>query len=252
MEKNIARIVPIEEIEKSINISENFKKCFSTADGVILKEVNIIGKVIGYTKNKKEYMRIKDETGECNVKIIQHSQSKNIDEEEVLLIIGFLDFDSQQKYIDPYIIKKIEENTDKRQELRRLEIIDFCNYIYKNSSLFSENKKKYEIALEKKHENKDIENKKSSDIMTKENNFDVNKAEEDKEKKKNMNDNEEITKENIIEIIKQLDVDDKGVSYVDILDKINKEQQETAETIIDSLLDEGLCYEPLAGKIKVL
>ncbi|RLG14078.1 MAG: hypothetical protein DRN66_02920 [Candidatus Nanohalarchaeota archaeon] len=237
MEKNTARIVSIEDIEKSINISEDFKKCFVTPNGVMLEEVNIIGKAAGYIDNRKDYLRIKDETGECCVKMIWQNQTKNIDEETMLLVIGFLNFDGQRKYINPYIVKKIEENATQRCALRRLEIIEFCNYIHKNSGFFSENMKKYKKAHEKMLEKKQVDKKEPE--------------KEDIEKSKGEKNNE-VTKDRMIEIIKQLDAEDKGVSYVDILDKFSEEQREMAETVIDSLLDEGLCYEPLAGKIKVL
>ena len=233
MDKNAAHVVSLEDIEKSVNISDNFKKCFVTPTGVELEEVNVIGVVADSPSNEKEYLLVKDKTGECYIKMIWQNQTKEIKEGTILHVIGFLNFNGQKKYINPYIVKKIEENPEERQKLRELEIIEFCNYIDKNKEKFSSNTEKYKYVLEKIMKGKKDE--KAETIEHKEN-----------------GDEKEITEINIIDIIKQLDKEDKGVSYVDVLDKFSDEQREAVETVIYSLLDEGLCYEPIAGKIKVL
>ncbi|OYT33894.1 MAG: hypothetical protein B6U87_02865 [Candidatus Aenigmarchaeota archaeon ex4484_52] len=238
MEKTCARIVCIEDIENSRNISKNFSKQFCSPKGVILEEVNIIARVNGFSEeNNKYYVILKDETGEVPVRLSEQNQTFGIENNDLLLIIGFLNIDKQKKYINPYLIKKIQENEEKTEKLRKLQIINFYNYIDKNSDIYKTNKEIYDKYENIKDETNKLEEKqdepmqKSSSVLNPD----------------NLN-----LKENLIHIIKKIDVNNNGVSYVDILDKFEKEQKEEAETIIDSLLDEGICYEPIAGRIKIL
>ena len=78
MDKNAAHVVSLEDIEKSVNISDNFKKCFVTPTGVELEEVNVIGVVADSPSNEKEYLLVKDKTGECDIKMISQNQTKEI------------------------------------------------------------------------------------------------------------------------------------------------------------------------------
>ena len=241
MEKSVARIVSLGDIEQSINISDGIKNTFVMENGVELIEVNVIGTIASYLEfEKKDYLCMKDECGEAYVKIIHSNQTIGTEEGDLIHVMGFLNFDGKRKYINPYIVKKIDENVKEREELRKLEIIKFNKYIDKNKEAFSSNKEKYKELHEKL-----IKEKEKPKTKTEE------KTQTDDSKKEN-SPVSQITKNKIIEIIKEKDEEDKGVPYVDILDKFSDDERENVETIIDSLLDEGLCYEPIAGKIKVL
>ncbi|MCK5176671.1 MAG: hypothetical protein KAQ92_03025 [Candidatus Aenigmarchaeota archaeon] len=242
MEKNVACIISLGDVERSINVSDGMKNLIIMENGVELCEVNVIGTIGSYLEfEKKEYICLKDESGETYVKIIHSNQTIGMEEGDLIHVMGFLNFDGKRKYVNPYIIKKIDENIKERGELRKLEIIKFHKYIDKNKEAFSLNKKKYKELYEKLMKKKEEESKTKTEEKT--------QADDSKDKDSPV---AQITKDNIIEIIKEKDKEDKGVPYVDILDKFRDEQRENVETIIDSLLDEGLCYEPIAGKIKVL
>ncbi|MCK4550871.1 MAG: hypothetical protein KAT91_02870, partial [Candidatus Aenigmarchaeota archaeon] len=144
-------------------------------------------------------------------------------------------------YIVPEVVRVVDDYN--MITLRKLEIKVFKNNFLKKEGATTKQKEDGEKERGVPEKKKEVKN-----TPKKQEHKPEKKKDAAKETKKPLDDKE--IRERVVKTIEVLD-DGEGVDYTDILKNVDLEDN-LIEKAIDELLSEGSCYEPRAGKIKVL
>ena len=222
-----------------------------TAWGLSVFKVNLIATIIdNYVSDDEKYASITldDGTSVIRSKAFQNTRViADIKAGTIIQFIGWVRNYNDELYLVPEIVKpvtnydklslmKIEAHTFKKKYLNKK---DETTTIKTDIKETKEQTKEETIKTEKPTEPTTI---KSTEPKT--NNENTNAEDTKKEP------TEKEIREKVVNTIESLDKGD-GVDYADILKNVNLELQ-LVEKAIDELLSEGSCYEPRAGKLKVL
>jgi RPA family protein len=196
-----------------------------TLDGKKFSRVNILGTVASELIEQGGNSFVLDD-GTDNITIRSFDKIKQeIKLGDLLMIIGRPREFSNEAYVMPEIIKKIEKDKEKWVKLRKLELKE--NIVIKEKTKEVIEKEKI---VEKKEKIIDEELKKEETIKEepKINSFDV-----------------------VLKIIKELDINDDGAEIEEIISK-SKMDREIIENIINNLLMDGEAFEIKPGRLKLL
>ncbi len=224
--------------------------------GEKISRVEVAGTVVDTFTSENENFRtitVDDSTETIRVKGFKPLETKSTDESEanriekammsfdilnkikageIVDVIGRVREYNDEMYIMPEFIKKINPH---EEMLIRLQITEKIAGVKKTGEIVSKLKEKY------RDENNLIEyvKKNYSDIKEYWLKLSLNKSEEP------VDDRLELRKQ----IMKIIEVSSDGIKYKELLGKI-KGQDTDIEAVINDLLNEGICYEPMPGIIK--
>lgn len=222
---------------------EGFKSNYLiTQKGEEVSRVKVVGSVMTKFVNDDEsyaFVVIDDGTETIRAKFFQDLfMFKKLDEGDLVSVIGKLREYDEELYINPEIVKKVED-----PNLLTLHLAEVGEELKK----LLEDKKRLE---EIKEENPDSYKEKLREEFGKErtrsllNAVGSTKEEEEKEEDKGK------LKEEILDLIDDLD-EGEGASYQDIIEEMDMEENKI-DGVINDLLTEGTCFEPRPGRIKKL
>ena len=210
--------------------------------------VRILAKVaFKYLSDDGNYGSITLDDGRCSVRVKAWQDVKCLKEtekEDLIDIIAKVREWNGEVYLIPEVMRKVDE--PELEELRRLEILKFKKDIGLPEKEGIE--KEIDTSIGKKTE---IQEKKVEATVKpqKEAAADTPKekppAKDEKPKKE-----EKSLRVLVLEAIDKLDEGD-GADFEDVIGSVKAPEKEI-EAIINEFLSEGTCYEPRAGKIKVL
>lgn len=229
---------------------EGFKPNYIlTTYGQKVSRVRIMATVINKfvsNDNKYAFIVLEDGTESIRVKSFQDiNLLENVKMGQIIDFIGKVREYDNEIYLIPEIVRIVEDPNietlrkleimkgKKERENKRKIIIDNKNKFGSLDELKEELSKKYGIIEE------DVDGALESEGLKEE------KTEEDKKEI-----DVDTARKMVLKVIEELDKGE-GVDYQMILEKSGLPQQVT-ETAINELLSEGSCYEPRAGKVKVL
>ena len=224
--------------------------------GLNVLKVNLIATVIdNYVSDDEKFASITldDGTGVIRSKAFQNTRViADIKAGTIILFIGWIRNYNDELYLVPEIVKPVT-NYDK------LSLIKIEAHIFKKKFLNKKDEKnttqktdiketneqpKEQIIKETIKTSKSTESINLESTESKTSNENTNTEEPKKEP------TEKEIREKVVTAIESLDKGE-GVDYADILKNVNLELH-LVEKAIDELLSEGSCYEPRAGKLKVL
>lgn len=183
---------------------------------------------------------------------------------DIIKIIGRPRSFNSDIYLAAEIIKKIDDV--KWLKVRELELIHSNNQYNNNLDISADDINNNDTSIKENTNQEDsidsdindsestsftqnIDNKQSNDIeasQTTESNFDENISNEDVEKEE-INDSYEI----VYNMIKEKD-NGSGVDIEEIVSELSKKNFDSAESLIQKLLEHGEIFEIMPGKIKLL
>ncbi|MCK5473850.1 MAG: hypothetical protein KAI53_00450 [Candidatus Aenigmarchaeota archaeon] len=215
--------------------------------GLSVSRVHIIATVVNHYKSedsKYAFITLDDGTGVIRSKAFQQDTKflEKIKKGDIVDVIGRIREYNDERYIVPEVVRVVDDYN--MITLRKLETTVFKNKFLKKEGMATKQKedgKKERVEPEKKK--KTVKNTPQKQEPKPE-----KKKDAAKETKKPLDDKE--IRERVVKTIEVLD-DGEGVDYTDILKNVDLEDN-LIEKAIDELLSEGSCYEPRAGKIKVL
>ncbi len=216
-----------------------------TSWGLSVSRVHIIATVVNHYKSedsKYAFITLDDGTGVVRSKAFQQDTKflEKIKKGDIVDVIGRIREYNDERYIVPEVVRVVDDYN--MITLRKLEVKVFKNKFLKENPATTKQKedsKKNEPEKKKKDVKKAPEKQETKPEK---------KKDPVKETKKPLDDKE--IRERVVKTIEVLD-DGEGVDYTDILKNVDLEDN-LIEKAIDELLSEGSCYEPRAGKIKVL
>ncbi|NOR84727.1 hypothetical protein GQ473_01275 [archaeon] len=223
-----------------------------TAWGLSVFKCNLIATVIdNYVSDDEKYASITldDGTGVIRSKAFQNTRViADIKAGTIIQFIGWIRNYNDELYLVPEIVKPVT-NYDK------LSLMKIEAYTFKKKFLKEKIDEKTDHKEINEQPNEQIiketittpkptepTNTKSADSKPA---YENTNAEEPKKEP-----TEKEIRQKVVTAIESLDKGE-GVDYADILKNVNLELQ-LVEKAIDELLSEGSCYEPRAGKLKVL
>lgn len=229
---------------------EGFKPNYIlTTYGQKVSRVRVMAIVINkFVSNDSKYAFIvlEDGTESIRVKSFQDiNLFENVKMGQIIDFIGKVREYDNEIYLIPEVIRIVEDPNI--ETLRKLEIMKVRKEVDKKRDIVIDNKNKFGSLNELKEElskkygidEGDVENLLESEGLKEE------KTEEDKKEI-----DVDTARKIVLKVIEELDKGE-GVDYQMILEKSGLPQQVT-ENGINELLSEGSCYEPRAGKVKVL
>ncbi|NOQ37421.1 hypothetical protein GQ472_00905 [archaeon] len=173
---------------------------------------------------------------------------KETEKENLIDIIANVREWNGEVYLVPEVLRKIDDPN--LETLRRLEIQKFrkdMGFPEKEDiekEIGSENKTVPDVPAIVDTDTKDIDDKEKEDKA------ETLKEEAPAKEEKKPEKEEKSLRVLVLEIIDKLDEGD-GADFEDVLGSVKGPEKEV-EAIINDFLSEGTCYEPRAGKIKVL
>ncbi|MFP4403386.1 MAG: hypothetical protein ACOC3X_01115 [Nanoarchaeota archaeon] len=216
IKRETAKKVKIKEIKegKYIKIDEEWEPNYvETVSGKKVSRINVLGSVVSEVTTEGGNSFLFDD-GSDNITIRSFEEFKtDIKLGDILLIIGRPREFSNEFYILPEIIKKIEKDKEKWIELRKIELNSY------------DDEKKVET-IKKEEEEKSINQEEKDDVKL--NSFDL-----------------------VLNVIKELDKDDDGAEIEAIIEKVGLDR-ETTENVINNLLMDGEAFEIKPGRLKLL
>lgn len=241
IQRSVARRVEISDLINGRYFKEqNFEPNYVlTNSGLRVARALIVGTVTDiYQAEDYGNFTVDDGTASIRIKFFQDlGGMSNIEKGDLVEVIGKPKQYDNEIYIVPESISKVKIE---RELLRKIELRNF-----------RENWKKISgMAIQRLKSGEGIENLKDLDIderdlVALENFINLNNAEfstEEKTKQENVR--------KVIEAIKKLDKED-GADYSEISREIGITEEEL-DRIITELLEDGTCFEPRPGKIKVV
>jgi len=160
---------------------------------------------------------------------------------EIVEVVGKIREYNDERFIVPEIVRVVEDPNC--LTLRKLECHKFKKEFMAKNNIFQKSTET-EVRKKELREEKPAAKEKPKDMKKEE-----EKPAKEKSKESKAPDEKEI-REIVVKAIESLDKGE-GVDYADILKNVKLEEN-LVEKAIDELLSEGSCYEPRAGKIKVL
>ena len=205
-----------------------------TPYGLRLSRVRVMATVVSqYISDDRRYafMVLDDGTATIRSKAFQDIKLiEKVKTGDVVDFIGRVREYNDERYLIPEIIIKI---TDPNMEtLRMLEVAKFLKEKKEKAGMAVRAGANMESAAEQE-EAKSEEQKKEAAGEKEEAKADIGAA-----------------KEEVLKAVKELD-SGKGADYASIIEKV-KLPSDLVESAINELLEEGSCYEPRAGRIKIL
>ncbi|MBN2101693.1 MAG: hypothetical protein JW716_02370 [Candidatus Aenigmarchaeota archaeon] len=221
-----------------------------------VSRVELVGTVVASFTSENENFRtitIDDSTETVRIKAFKPLESNSKDQSEanriekamksfdilnkvktgdLISIVGRLKEYNEEIYVMPELIRKI---THKEELVHRLETAEKIAGVKKTGEIISKLREKYQ------DENNIVEYIKRTypDIKDYWISLSLNKSEEPGD------DRLELRKQ----IMKIIEVSQDGIKYTELLSKI-KGHDTDIEAVINDLLNEGVCYEPMPGIIK--
>lgn len=219
-----------------------------TADGRKLFRVHVLATAINtYVSDDEKYafVVLDDATAMIRVKIFQDTKPvQKIKKGDLVDIIGRIRQYNSEIHISPEIVKILSDPNS--ETLRKIEIVQILmKQRSKNELVLAEAKKHKDIEdLKKDFQNQDI---KAEDVETV---LNAESIKEEKNEKESVETDMRVVKSLVIKSTEELDTGD-GAEYTKIIEKVGLPES-VCESAITELLSEGSCYEPRAGRIKVL
>lgn len=214
-----------------------------TSWGLGISRVHILATVVNHYKSedsKYAFITLDDGTGIVRSKAFQQDTKflEKIKKGDIVDVIGRIREYNDERYIVPEVVRVVDDYN--MITLRKLETTVFKNKFLKKEGAPTKQKEEKSEPEKKKKDVKKAPEKQETKLEK--------KKDPAKETKKPLDDKE--IRERVVKTIEVLD-DGEGVDYTDILKNVDLEDN-LIEKAIDELLSEGSCYEPRAGKIKVL
>lgn len=210
-----------------------------TPMGRKVSRASILGTVMNKFINDDEdygFVVIDDESETIRAKVFQStSVLDDVEEGQLVKVIGKAREYNDELYLNLEHIKELDDPN--WLTLRLLEI-------YKDEQ---ELKEKVDEIKEKDISQEEMFNLAEQEAINKEL---LTESEESEEEEEEREENEKEAKDNILDLIEEMD-EGKGTDYSKIIEESDLEENRV-EDIINDLLSEGTCYEPRPGKIKKL
>lgn len=232
----------IDEIARGKYVSgtEKFDPNFIETDGLKISRANIIATVTAtyFSEDKKyAFIVLDDSTGVIRSKAFQDTKPfANIKKGDIVCFIGKVREYNDERYLIPEIVKKLDDPNF--ETLRKLELLKRMGMkIQSTVNGFSNDTNKTGSAQ--------VNN--VSSTLTENTKTPISPSTNEKTEKKI---DRIAIRETALKAIAEFDEGD-GVPYDKIL-ALFKDSSQEAESVINELLEEGSCYEPRPGKIKLL
>ena len=242
IKRNVARKITIKDIiSGTYQTPAKTSPFLETLWGLKVLKVNIIATIIdNYVSDDEKYATITldDGTGVIRSKAFQNTRLiADIKAGEIIQFIGWIRNYNDELYLVPEIIQIIEDYN--KIALMKLEANTFKTNFLKETKSEKTDEPKETQSTPNITENSQTKTEKPKQ---------TDQINNSAEPKKELDENE--IRQLVIDSIEKLD-DGEGVDYTDILKNVKLELH-LVEKAIDELLSEGSCYEPRAGKLKVL
>ena len=228
---------------KYVSGTEKFDPNFVEINGIKLSRINVIATVTAtYISEDKKYafVVLDDSTGVIRSKAFQDTKPfVNLKKGDMVCFIGKVREYNDERYLIPEIVKKLEDPNF--ETLRKLELLKRMGMKIQNAL------NGHNIPEPKAMENKKADTSTPASLATN------TKGSTEPTQSTAQKVDRAAIREKILKLIAETD-DGEGVPYDKILGTFKNEIQESseAESVINELLEEGSCYEPRPGKIKLL
>ncbi|MEA2003426.1 MAG: hypothetical protein U9O53_00510 [archaeon] len=205
-----------------------------------------------YLSDDGNYGSITLDDGRCSVRVKAWQDIKCLKEtekEDLIDIIAKVREWNGEVYLIPEVMRKVDEQG--LEELRRLEILKFKKSIGLPEKEGIEKEIDASTGEKTETQEKKGEKKEEKTVKPQEEKADVNTPKENPPAKDETQKKEEKSlRVLVLEAIDKFDEGD-GADFDDVIESVKGTEKEI-EAIINEFLSEGTCYEPRAGKIKVL
>jgi RPA family protein len=205
-----------------------------TRSGEIVSRVNLVATIVNkFVSEDKKFasLTLDDGTETIRIKFFKETgQAENDKEGQLVNVIGRLKEYEGEVYVMSEVIKEVKDPNF--ELLRKLEIMYKMKGLKKTKDLIDKHKPEFKTDAELKKFLVDEHKLEPHWVDT----FLSGKAEDKSEKTR-------------LEILKLLDKSKDGLTYEDIITQLKISEAE-AEPVINEMLSEGICYEPIPGKIK--
>lgn len=216
--------------------------------GLRLSRVHLLATVVNTfisTDNKYAFIVVDDGSGIIRAKAFQDTKIiSDIKRGDVVDFVGKVREYNQERYLIPELVKKVSDQNI--ETLRKLEILKFLkDWKQKRTLVFSGRRECSSLEeLRMKLAEKGISADEVESIL------ETEQLEEESGEQKAESVDNASARDVVLKIVAELDKGD-GVDYQAIIQAVGLPES-VAENAINELLSEGSCFEPRAGKIKVL
>lgn len=246
----VAYKIPIKDLLDGnyVTTTEQFSPNYVlTPSGLKVARTHILATVTNSYLSQDEryaFIILDDSTAVIRVKSFQDTKNlAKIKKGDLVDVVGKIREYNKERYIVPELVKKIEDPNV--ETLRKIEILRFTkDWAAKRTVVLKE---KQGCASLDELKIKVGENVSSDEV---ENILETEKAENEKTEEVNATKSDAAARDIILKVITELD-SGEGVDYSKII-KTAGLPEPVAEAALNELLSEGSCYEPKAGKIKIL
>lgn len=212
---------------------EGFEPSFvRTPEGEEISRVRLLGTVVSkFVADDKNYASVTIDDGTDTIRLKVFKTTKPLDSTEIgdiVDVVGRVREYEGETYVIPEVVRKVEPNFE---ILRRLELVYKTMGIKKTKKLVEKNRDKNPEELKKELMKMGMRREWVETVLGK-------GKENGKEKK--------LLKKEILKIIEE---SKDGIVYSELMGRLKAEETEI-ESVIDELLNDGVCYEPSPGKIR--
>jgi len=215
---------------------EGFEPSFvKTPLGEEVSRARVLGTIVSkFTAEDGNYASVTVDDGTDTIRLKVFKTVKPLDSFEigdVVDVVGKIREYEGEIYIIPEFVRKVEHPNF--ELLRRLEIVYKMVGMKRVKEFIEKNKDKSPEELKKELLEKGFRTEWVEPFLG-------GKGEDGKDKEKKILKNE---------ILKIIESSPDGIVYSELMKRVNAKETEI-ESVIDELLNEGVCYEPSPGKIK--
>ncbi len=220
-----------------------------THHGQKISRVRVLAAILNTYKNDEgtyAFVVLDDGTESIRVKAFKDIELlKNLKKGGHVDLVGKIREYNDERYIVPEIIRPVDDPN--LETLRRMEVLKNIKNWEEKKKIIFENKSKYASVEELMGVLKNKFNLKEDEI---ESILELNVVEEESSEEKNEALEEKNARSIVLKTIEELD-DGEGVPYSEIMEKVGLPEN-IVESVLNKLLGEGTCYEPRAGKLRIL